>query len=315
MKILVTGGKGFIGSHLIKSIRQDTNYQTVSMIRGGEGTAGIPCGHSQSLFAYGDISMIEDVRRVMDEAQPDIVVHLATRYAVSHQSNDIADMVNTNIRGIYNILECLRDRPDATLINASTCYVYATSEREIDENQPLKPQNLYALTKVGAEDACRFYHDNYEINILNLRLFPPYGPGDSPKKLIQSTFRAIMDGVEPTLSHGTQKWDFVFVGDVVECLRRSLDKIANTEGIGFKTLNVGTGRVVEVREIVRRIYELTGKGGEPAWGSAPKRKNEIKYLCCDNRALKDWLGWVPTTPMMGGGLEATIKALREERGV
>lgn len=315
MKVLITGGKGFIGSHLIESTRQDTDYQITSMIRGGEGAAGISGGSSRSPVAFGDISIIEDVGRVMDEARPDIVIHLATRYAVSHQSNDIADMVNTNIRGMYNILECLRNRPGATLINASSCYVYAASEREIDESHPLKPQNLYALTKVGAEEACRFYHDNYQINILNLRLFPPYGPGDSPKKLIQSTFRAITDGVEPTLSHGTQKWDFVFVSDVVECLRRSLKKIANTEGIGFRTINVGTGRVVEVREIVRRIYELAGKGGEPAWGSAPKRKNEIKYLCCDNRALKDWLGWVPATPMIGGGLEATIKALREERGV
>jgi nucleoside-diphosphate-sugar epimerase len=171
------------------------------------------------------------------------------------------------------------------------------------------------LTKIGAEDACRFYSDNYGINTLNLRFFPPYGPGDSPKKLIQSTYGATMDGREPILSDGTQMWDFVFIEDIVECFKRSLERIENTEGVGFKTLNVGTGRVVEIREIVRRIFELTGKSGEPAWGSAPKRRNEMKYLCCNNRALRDWLGWIPTTPMIGGGLETTIKALREERGV
>jgi nucleoside-diphosphate-sugar epimerase len=92
-------------------------------------------------------------------------------------------------------------------------------------------------------------------------------------------------------------------------------KIENTECVGFKTLNVGTGNVVEIREIVRRIFELTGNSGEPAWGSAPKRKNEIEYLCCNNRALRDWLGWIPTTAMIGEGLETTIKALRTERGV
>jgi nucleoside-diphosphate-sugar epimerase len=315
MRVLVTGANGFFGSRLVRFLDNKTDHQAISMVRrakGGPVTSGMSSRHE---LAYGDVSDFEDVNGILNNTRPDVVIHLATRYAVSHESSDICEMVNTNIRGTYNILESLRSRPNTTLINASTCYVYGASKTAIDEQGPLNPQNLYALTKIGAEDACRFYSDNYGINTLNLRFFPPYGPGDSPKKLIQSTYGATMDGREPILSDGTQMWDFVFIEDIVECFKRSLERIENTEGVGFKTLNVGTGRVVEIREIVRRIFELTGKSGEPAWGSAPKRRNEMKYLCCNNRALRDWLGWIPTTPMIGGGLETTIKALREERGV
>ena len=315
MRVLITGANGFFGSHLVRSLGRDTDHQVISMVRGAKGGSETPGLGPQSEIAYGDVSDIEDVNGILNKTRPDVVIHLATRYAVTHQSDDICQMVNTNIRGIYNILESLRNRPSTTLINASTCYVYGASKTAIDEQGHLNPQNLYALTKIGAEEACRFYSDNYGINTLNLRFFPPYGPGDSPKKLIQSTYGAIMDGREPILSDGTQMWDFVFIEDIVECFKRSLGRIENTEGVGFKTLNVGTGTVVEIRGIVRRIFELTGKSGDPAWGSAPKRKNEIEYLCCNNRALRAWLGWIPTTPMIGGGLETTIKALREEREV
>lgn len=315
MRVLITGADGFFGSHLVGPLGQDTDHQVISMVRGTKGISETPGSGSQNEIAYGDVSDIGDVNRILNKTRPEIVIHLATKYAVSHESNDIGEMVNTNIRGIYNILESLRNRPSTTLINASTCYVYGASKTAIDEQGHLNPQNLYALTKIGAEEACRFYSDNYGINTLNLRFFPPYGPGDNPKKLIQSTYWAIMDGREPILSDSTQMWDFVFIRDIVECFKRSLGRIENTEGVGFKTLNVGTGRVVEIRDIVRKIFELTGKSGEPAWGSAPKRRNEINYLCCNNRALRDWLGWTPTIPMIGGGLETTIEALREERGV
>lgn len=315
MRVLITGANGFFGSRLVRSLGRDTDHQVISMVRGSNQSLKTPGQKPGSEIAFGDIANIEDVKAIFDEARPEIVIHLATRYAVTHQSNDVCEMVNTNIRGAYNILESLRNRPSTTLINASTCYVYGASTTAIDEQEPLNPQNLYALTKISAEEACKYYSDNHGVNTLNLRFFPPYGPGDSPKKLIQSTYGALVDGREPILSDGTQMWDFVFIDDVVECFKRSLEKIGRTEGVGFKTLNVGTGKVVEIREVVRRIYELTGKRGEPAWGSAPKRRNELKHLCCNNHALNDWLGWTPTTPMIGGGLEATISALNEARGV
>ncbi|HEX9908638.1 MAG TPA: NAD(P)-dependent oxidoreductase [Thermoplasmata archaeon] len=314
MRVLITGANGFIGSHLVMSLCRETDHQVVSMVRGAKGQEETRSPAPKNRIVHGDVSDMGDVSRIITETRPDAVIHLATKYAVAHQADEIGEMVNTNIKGTYNILESLRNSPSTTLINASTCYVYETSKTAVDEKGTLRPQNLYALTKVGAEEACRFFSNNYGMNTLNLRFFPPYGPGDSPKKLIQSTYRTIMDGREPILSDGTQKWDFVFVGDVVECLKRSLVRIESTEGPGFRTLNVGTAKVVEVREIVRRIFELTGKSGEPAWGTASKRKNEIEYLCCDNRALREWLGWVPTTPMIGGGLEATIEALRKEGG-
>jgi nucleoside-diphosphate-sugar epimerase len=315
MRVLVTGANGFFGSHLVRFLEDKTEHLVISMVRGTQGERAISGRGSGREIVRGDVSDIEAISGILNKTRPEVVIHLATRYAVTHQTDDIRQMVDTNIRGMYNILESLRNRPNTTLINASTCYVYGVSETAIDEQSSLNPQNLYALTKIGAEEVCRFYSDNYGINVLNLRFFPPYGPRDNSRKLIQSTYGAIMAGREPILSSGKQKWDFVFIEDVVECFNRLLMKIEDTEGVGFKTLNVGTGKVVEIREIVRRIFEMTGKTGEPVWGSAPRRKSEIDYLCCDNRALKEWLGWVPSTPMIGGGLEATIESLHEGRGV
>ena len=99
MRVLITGANGFFGSHLVRFLNNKTDHEVTSMVRGTEGGPVTPGVESRHEIAYGDVSDIGDVSGIFNKTRPDVVIHFATRYAVSHESSDICEMVNTNIRG------------------------------------------------------------------------------------------------------------------------------------------------------------------------------------------------------------------------
>jgi UDP-glucose 4-epimerase len=306
-RILVTGAHGFIGSHLTRALLEQgyevgiLSRQTSDLFRIRD-LVGRISSHS------GDLRDPASVQRAVEEARPDAIVHLATYYAIEHRPEELGVMMDTNVKGTIALLEASRDHGISLFLNASTCAVYREKEIPLEETDPVSPQNLYALTKLQAEDACRFYSDRLGVPAATLRFFPPYGPADNERRLIPYVIRSLFAGRDVQLTTGTQRWDFVYVDDVVAALLAALRKPEKVVSAG--TMNVATGDPRSVRELVTRIHEMLGSKGNLLWGAMPHRKNEVWFNSGSPEKIRSVLGWEPRYSL-DEGLESTIAWFRE----
>jgi nucleoside-diphosphate-sugar epimerase len=301
-RVLVTGAHGFIGSHLTRALLA-RGYEVGILAREASDLSRIR-GLEGSIFSHAaDLRDPASVQKAVEEARPDAVIHLATYYAVEHRPEEVGVMMDTNVKGTIALLEASRDRGISLFLNMSTCAVYRERNSPLEETDPVSPQNLYALTKLQAEDACRFYNDRLGVPAATLRLFPPYGPADNDRRLIPYVIRSLLAGQDVQLTTGTQRWDFVYVDDVVAALLAALGRPEKTVSAG--TLNVGTGNPVSVQDLVTRVHEMLGSEGNLLWGAIPHRTNEVWYNSGSPEKIRSVLGWTPETSL-DEGLRRTI---------
>ncbi len=298
MRVLVVGSNGFIGSNLVRRLKDD-GKETIAMVRPGGNLSRLP---AQGILDYVecDILDLSSVNKVLREEHPDVVVHLATKYVVQHRPEEVAEITMTNVGGTINLLEAIRAQGNIGLINTSSCFVYSPKGSPLLESDPLDPFNLYALTKLQAEEACRFYATHYGLGIVNLRLFPPYGPGDNVRKMIPSFIRSIRAGIPPSMTRGEQRWDYIFIDDVIDAYVNVLNGFEKLSKRGFESYNIGTGDTTSVRSIGEMILELMGSKVEPLWGALPERPRELTYLCSNIDKVKKALHWAPRTSLREG---------------
>jgi UDP-glucose 4-epimerase len=306
-RVLVTGAHGFIGSHLTRALL-DTGYNVRILARENSDLSRIKDIEGRISSHSADLRDPSSVRKAVEGARPDAVIHLATYYAVEHRPEEVGVMMDTNVKGTIALLDACRDRGISLFLNMSTCAVYHEKNATLEETDPVSPQNLYALTKLQAEDACRFYSDRLGVPAATLRLFPPYGPADNDRRLIPYVIRSLLAGQDVQLTTGTQRWDFVYVEDVVTALLAALSKPERTVSAG--TMNVATGDPRSVRELVTRLDEMLGSKGNLLWGAIPHRKNEVWYNSGSTEKIRSVLGWEPGTTL-DEGLERTIAWFRD----
>jgi len=306
-RVLVTGAHGFIGSHLTAALLEQ-GYRVTILKREGSDLQRI--GHLLDRVTplTADLRDPDGVFQAVRTAEPDAILHLAAYYAVEHTPDQVGMMVDTNVRGAVALLDAARQRETPLFVNTSTCTVYREKETPLSETDPVGPQNLYDLTKLQAEEACRFYQERFGVPSVTLRIFPPYGPGDNERRLIPSVIRKLLAGENPALTTGRQRWDFVHVRDIVAAYLAVLSSPEPALKGGI--LNVATGDPKTVREVVERIRTLLGSGAELHWGAVPHRRNEIWLNSGSPAKIRTMLGWEPRVPLEQG-LAETIAWFRD----
>ena len=298
-RILVTGASGFIGSHIIKRIKEGN---TVAVIMLND-------EHSKRLNKIlGKIKRynvdLQDTEKVIDvvtDFKPDVIFHLASIYAVNHKAEQIKPLIETNILGITNLLEASVVSKVKLFVNTSTCFVYDKSTHKVKEQYPLKPVNLYGLTKISTEQLCEFYSANYGLSCLTLRIFPPYGPNDNKRRLVPFVVDNCIANKDINLTSGIQKWDFVYVEDIVDAYALAL----RAKIKGHEAINIGSGIATKVKDVVKLICKLSGSRSKLLFGSIPHRKSEVWYCCADLVKAKKILRWSPKTDV-AIGIKKTI---------
>ena len=313
-KILITGATGFIGSRLTHKLIEE-GFE-VGIIKRENSNIWRISDLIKNLSIYeADLRDLHKVSEIISNFKPDVIFHLATYYAVEHKSEEVSLMVDTNILGTINLLEASKKSNIKLFVNTSSCFVYQGSKNKLRENANLKPLNLYALTKMQAEQACSFYTKNYGLKIITFRLFPPYGPADHERRLIPYAIKTFLEEKKLRLTTGKQRWDFVYIDDIIEAYLKLLN-ISNLP-IEHEIFNIGTGNAVSIQEVISRTKEIIGSDIEPEWGVVPHRKNEVWFLCADINKTKDFLKWEPKTQILQKGLESTVnwyrKLWREEK--
>ena len=306
-RVLVTGAHGFIGSHLTRALIGE-GYEVGILRREASDLHRLRDLGGQVVHHVADLRDPASVQAAVEVACPEAVIHLATYYAVEHRPGEVGVMMDTNVKGTVALLDASREVGVTFFLNTGTCAVYREKEIPLTETDPVSPQNLYALTKLQAEEACRFYADRFDVPGATLRLFPPYGPADNERRLIPYVIRSILAGEEVRLTSGTQRWDFVYVDDIVSAFLAALrqpEKAAAAE-----VLNVGTGDPLAVRDLVTRLAGLTGEKASLLWGAIPHRSNEVWFNSGSWGTIRSVLGWEPRVSL-DEGLERTIAWFRD----
>jgi len=303
-RVLITGATGFIGSHLARRLASESIE--VGIIKRDNSDTWRIKDLLGKLATYDvDIRDTRNIARAVADFKPQAICHLATYYTMEHQPQEIPLLADTNYLGTLNLLEAAKESSVRLFVNTSTCFVYKESNDKLAENAPLSPLNLYALTKIHAEQACTHYAEKYGLRAISFRIFPPYGPSDHERRLIPYSIKSLLEGKIPKMTTGNQRWDFIYVDDIVDAYFKVLS--APELPHRHEIFNIGTGHTVSIREVAARIREITGATAEPDWGAVPHRSNEVWHTCADISKVVKTLGWHPKTPIIGEGLERTVE--------
>jgi UDP-glucose 4-epimerase len=307
---LVTGGAGFIGSHLVDALVAHGCRVTVldNLSTGKE--ENLVSSRDRVRFVRGDIRD----RRALDEAMAgcDAVFHLAAVVSVVQTTQDPLGSASINETGSLHVLEAARAAGVLRFVFASSCAVYgddpALPKREDMSPNPLTP---YAVQKLAVEYYLRVYRTLYGLETVALRFFNVFGPRQDPTSPYSGVISIFVDkalGSAPPLIYGDglQTRDFVFVADVV----RALLAATRSPSAPGHVFNVGTAESVSVNHLWEKIANLSGTSARPAY--APRRAGEVLHSRSSIALAREHLQFAPEVAL-DRGLEATIEWCQSSR--
>lgn len=306
---VVTGGAGFIGSHLAAHIGQAGHeVRVLDSLTGAASQdrtaalASVP--HVQ--ITQGDIRDPDMCRRILEGA--DYVLHHAGEASVQRSLDDAAGCAAVNIGGTINLLEAARAAGTVKrFVFASSCAVYGdtpgASKHEASLADPLSP---YASSKLAGEYFCRNFFRLYGLQTVSLRYFNVYGPGQDPEgayaSVIPRFLTAIARGEAPVLyGDGEQSRDFIFVDDIVEA---NLRAVAATRGVGGRVVNIGSGQSASLKQVLQTLEKILARKVETERRAA--RPADIKHSRADIAAAAGLLQFTPSVSL-GDGLARTLQ--------
>lgn len=305
-KILVTGGAGFIGSHVVDAyVAAGHSVVIIDDLSTGSRDNLNPAATFHELDIRSD-----DVAKVFAEEKPEFVNHLAAHIDVRRSVEQPLYDADINIRGGLNILEaCVKNKVRKILFSSTGGAIYGVQKQlPASETAHPEPECQYATSKLSFEHYLALYKRLYDLDYTILRFPNVYGPRQRPdgEAGVCSILAGLMlDGKAPTLyGHGTPLRDYVYVGDIARGNVLALEK-----GSG-ETLNLGSGKGTSVRELFDELKAHLGFEGEPIL--ADLRPGEVQESYITGDRAREVLGWVPEMPL-SKGLAETADFIRNQR--
>jgi UDP-glucuronate 4-epimerase len=264
--ILITGGAGFIGSHLVDRLVADQNNRVIvadnfndfynPAIKRANIAAHIGCDNFELLEAnIADASAMDDL---FTRSRFDVVVHLAARAGVRPSLADPLAYEETNVRGTYALLEAARRSGVNRFVFGSSSSVYGVNAKvPFSEDDPIaQPISPYSATKIAGEAACHAYSHLYGLRIVCLRFFTVYGPRQRPDLAIHKFARLIASGRPvPIYGDGTTRRDYTYIDDIVSGVEAAI----SYDQSQFEVINLGESETVELGRLVEVIEQAMGK--------------------------------------------------------
>jgi UDP-glucose 4-epimerase len=310
-RALVTGGAGFIGSHLVERLLQEENevvcFDNLSPYYCGKEDNIKQCLPQKRFnFVNGDI--LDTASFLAAGAGCEVALHLAAQPGVRYSLEHPDEVARVSVEGTVSVLEVSRRIDVERLIFASSSSVYWIPRYlPIDENHPTEPMSPCGASKLSAEEFCRKYSRLYGIDVVILRYFA-YGPRQRPDMAIRKFFSAVLDGMSPTVfGTGEQARDFTYVDDIVAGTLLA----ASTSSANGSTFNLGSGTCMKVGEIVKLIGKLV-HGRDVHAVLASSVSGESPHTWADITRAKNLLGYEPRVELEEG-LRIFLKWMMETR--
>lgn len=310
MRILITGGAGFIGSNIAEAL-VDASHDVIVL-------DNFSLGRRENLSKIEDkIEIVEGDVRNTETLEPlvkgtDYVFHEAAASSAPMFERDPRAGTDINVNGFLNVLEFSRKRGVSGVIYASTSSLYGGISGRQKEDACVVPPNFYSVTKLAREHLARLYTKNYGLQTVGFRYFSVYGPHERPKgryaNIISQFLWEMQEDRPPVIfGDGRQSRDFTFVADVVRANILAMEAIEKKkDGVSGESFNVGTGRAATFNDIVK-LLNVAMKKKIKAKYVRNEIKNYVQDTLADLSKAKKFLGYSPEFPLKEG-IEKTIEA-------
>ncbi len=303
MRWLITGADGFVAGHLLPHLLEvETNAQIFGMVWRDAPRDSWPVEHPRLQVLPGELTDDRSIAQVVDQAQPEIILHLAAASSVAQSWQDPEPAYRANILGQLHLLEAARSmKKMPTVVIASSAEIYGHDGHDgnaISEAAPLRPLSPYAVTKATQDLQAGQYHAAFGLPTVRLRLFNHTGPG-RPSHFVASSFAKQLAEIElglrePVMHVGNLDVarDFTDVRDIARAWR-----LAALHGRDGKAYNVCTGRPTAIRRILDILLEVTDIKVEVRTDAELLRTGEIESLFGDHSLFSKTTGWQPEIPL------------------
>jgi dTDP-glucose 4,6-dehydratase len=310
VKALVTGGCGFMGSHVVRRLLAEgwevTNLDAVTYAANPANLSDV-AAHPHYTFVQGNICDAELVPELV--AGADLVLNLAAETHVDRSLLDPGIFVRTDVEGVVCLLEAVRANPSAQLVHMSTDEVFGSLPALVQatENHPFAPSSPYSASKAAAELQLRAYAETYDMPVTVLRSCNVYGPNQHIEKFIPLfTTRALASEALPLYGDGLQEREWLYIDDFVGALRVVLSVLPG--GPGVHAFHIGSGERFANRDVAARICELTERPQALVTPVLDRPGHDRRYALDCSRLRS--MGWSPSVPF-DEGLARTVRWYRE----
>ena len=308
MLYLVTGGAGFIGSHLAEELlRRGERVRIIDNFSTGRRQNLESLGQAE--FINGDLADLATARRAVASVQ--YVLHQAAIPSVPRSIEDPIESHRANVDATLNLLVAARDAGVRRVVYAGSSSVYGNSEAlPKSENMPPRPLSPYALQKLTGEQYLELFTALYGLETVAIRYFNVFGPRQDPSSqysgVVSLFIAALLEGHRPTIhGDGEQTRDFTYVANVVDGVLRACTADANGLAV-----NVATGGRISINELFATLRRLLGVEIDPVYG--PPRSGDVRHSQADISLARARLGYEPTVGLEEG-LERTLAWYRTQR--
>ncbi|MEU9111228.1 dTDP-glucose 4,6-dehydratase [Streptomyces sp. NPDC048483] len=311
MRVLVTGGAGFIGSHYVRTMLsggypgyEAARVTVVDKLTYAGNTANLPLDHPRLDFVRGDITDPALLRTVLPGHQE--VVHFAAESHVDRSVEVAAEFALTNVVGTQSLLDACLHAGVERVVHVSTDEVYGSiSQGAWTEEWPLQPNSPYAAAKAGSDLMARAYWRTHGLDARTTRCSNNYGPYQHPEKLIPLFVTRLLSGrTVPLYGDGRNVREWVHVDDHCHGVHLAL-----TRGRAGEVYNIGGGTELTNREMTERLLELCGAGWDSVRHTDDRKGHDLRYALDDSKIRKQ-LGYRPRIPL-DQGLEDVVQWYRD----
>jgi nucleoside-diphosphate-sugar epimerase len=316
MRVLVTGGSGFIGSHLVEALLRRGAVVRVldSLVTGHRANLAHAlarvAGQGECTFVRGDITDWATVREMVRGI--DFILHQAALPSVQRSVEDPLTSNAVNVEGTLNVLVAARDAGVKRVVFASSSSVYGDAPQlpKVEHMAP-NPLSPYAVSKLAAEQYCRAFTRVYGLETVSLRYFNVFGPRQDPNSLYAAVvprfIEAFLDHKRPIIyGDGMQSRDFTFIENVIQANLLALSAV----GVAGEAFNIACGESVNLQSVLQLLAEFIDQTVQPEY-RAP-RAGDVKHSLADISKAERMLGYRPVIPFREG-LRQTVEYCRQRR--